>query len=137
MNTRKAYRMLIVVLFFAFISLISRSIVYLILSVLIATIIIFLLGNAKKKDKVNNVIHTSLAPKDKGNLLVKILLVVMAVGFLLIAYGALYFIEAPYFLQIIPLPEQYLTVIAILAVGCFVIVGSLYYFIKELLNEEK
>lgn len=137
MNTRKAYRMLIVVLFFAFISLISRSIVYLILSVVIATIIVFLLSNAKKKDNKNSVEQQTEVTKKKRNSFIGILSVIMGVGVLLVGYGSLYFWEKPNFLQLIPLPEQLVTVMILFAVGCLVVLGCLYFMIKETFTVDK
>lgn len=131
MNTRKGYQMLVVVLFFAFISLISRSIVYLVLSIAIATIIVFLLSSNKKKMKGAAAVSHPVEIQGK-NKLQGILLFVAAVGLLLTGYGVLYFTENPFF-RGVPLPkESYIAVLIILG-GFLIVLISLYLVIKRYL----
>ncbi|WP_280768143.1 hypothetical protein [Salipaludibacillus daqingensis] len=58
MNRGKSYRILIVLLFFAFISLISRSIIYLVISLTIAVLIIVLLSRDVKDRERRKQINT-------------------------------------------------------------------------------
>lgn len=61
MNRGKSYRILIAFLFFAFISLISRSLIYLVISLTIAILIIILLSkDVKERER-----QKQLKPQDK------------------------------------------------------------------------
>lgn len=134
MNFRKAYQMLIVVLFFAFISLISRSIIYLILSVAIATMIISLISNAKKTGRFQNKVVGEKNKADENIRLHKFLLITTIVGAFIIGYGSLYFKQDSIFHQLITVPtELYLAVIVIIA-GFIIVLGSLYFIIVEMLS---
>lgn len=136
MNTRKAYRMLVVVLFFAFVSLISRSIIYLILSVAIATMIIFLLSSAKKAriEHGENYKQIDSLSKDQNIGLHKFLIVTTVIGGLILGYGSLFFAENSIFHQFVTIPEQLYLAILIIIAGFIIVLTSLYYIILELLG---
>ncbi|RXJ04046.1 hypothetical protein DS745_01260 [Anaerobacillus alkaliphilus] len=135
MDTKKAYRMLVVVLFFAFISLISRSIIYLVLSVAIATMIVFLLSSAKKAKREQGVQTSSTkASGDQDIRLHKFLIVTTVIGALMIGYGSLFFTENPYFQQFISIPTQFPLAILIMIGGFGIALSSLYFIIREMLS---
>ncbi|SER41900.1 hypothetical protein [Salipaludibacillus aurantiacus] len=55
MNRAKSYRILIILLFFAFVSLLSRSLVYLVISITIAVLIVVLLSrDVKDRERRND-----------------------------------------------------------------------------------
>lgn len=134
MNTRKAFRMLIVALFFIFVSLISRSIIYLVLSVAIATIIIFLLSSNKKVGKVDNVKQQMDMIEIKNKRFALFLWIMLVVGAMVLGYGSLFFTENTFFHQFLPLPEQLLVAILLTVLGFCLVLGSLYFLIRESLN---
>ncbi|OIJ15753.1 hypothetical protein BKP35_01820 [Anaerobacillus arseniciselenatis] len=131
MNTRKAYRMLIVALFFIFISLISRSIIYLVLSVAIATMIIFLLSSNKKLKSDGNEKKQTEIIEVQNRRLSSFLWVAVVIGALLLGYGSLYFTENTIFHQYVPLPEQVMTAISLTTIGAGVTLTSLFFIIRE------
>ncbi len=135
MNTKKAYQMLVVVLFFAFVSLISRSIIYLILSVAIATMILSLLKNAKKATDGQLAAKKTLANQDIK--LHKFLIVTTIVGALMIGYGSLYYSDNSIFEQLISTPTHLYTAILIICGGFFIVLSSLYFIIREILVADK
>lgn len=136
MNTRKAYQMLVVVLFFAFISLISRSIIYLILSVAIAIMIISLLTNAKKMRSTYGVpSQKHHVEKDQNISLHKFLVVTAVMGGVLIGYGSLAFKENSIFHQLITVPKESYIAIPIIIAGFVIGLSSLYFIIREMLSD--
>nr|WP_261179236.1 hypothetical protein [Anaerobacillus sp. CMMVII] len=137
MDTKKAYRMLIVVLFFAFVSLISRSIIYLVLSVAIATMIIFLLSSAKKVKNGTSQQGRKQQSNDQNVALHKFLLVTTVIGGLIIGYGSLYLPRIRFFQQFITVPEQYYIAILIIIAGFTIVLFSLYFILREMLFSNK
>lgn len=133
MNTRKGYRLLIVVLFFAFISLISRSIIYLVLSVAMATMILFLLSGAKKNEKVKTEKQqVSVVVEEQNNILSRFLWIVFMIGGLVLGYGSLFFTEETFIHQLIPMPDKFVAYMLVI-LGFCMILSSLYFLIKQFL----
>jgi hypothetical protein len=134
-NTRKAYRMLVVVLFFAFVSLISRSIIYLILSVAIATMIMFLLSSAKKtRNQQGAKINQTVVDNDHDIRLHKFLIGTSVIGVLMLGYGSLFFAETTFFHQLVTIPNQLYVAIVIIIAGFSIVLISLYFIIREMLG---
>ncbi|WNF38118.1 hypothetical protein RJD24_06740 [Bacillaceae bacterium IKA-2] len=137
MNTRKGYKMLIMALFVAFISLISRSIIYLILSVAIAAIIIFLLSSDKKARKAQPGKQTAVMAKEANKKLITLLWVTTIFGGLSLGYGALFFTSETVFHQIIPLPDQHYSAMIFISVGFSGVLASIYFLLREGLTVTK
>jgi uncharacterized membrane protein YedE/YeeE len=134
-NTRKAYRMLVVVLFFAFVSLISRSIIYLILSVAIATMIMFLLSSAKKTRNQQGLKNNqTVGKKDQNIRLHKFFIGTTVIGALILGYGSLFFAETTFFHQLVTVPNQLYVAIVIIFAGFSIVLISLYFIIREMLG---
>lgn len=129
MDTRKGYKMLVVVLFFAFISLISRSIIYLVLSVAIATMILFLLGSNKNKIKQGRKVE-KVVVKEKNKLLQIFMLVIAISGGLILGYGSLFFMEETIFHQYLSLPKQTYIAVLLIVFGFTTVLFSLFFIIK-------
>ena len=89
MNRGKSYRILAVIMFIAFISLISRSIIYLILSLTIGVIIITLLKNDNKdKEKASSQPVNNKGAVEKTGLLKRFLpYILLLSGSIMLAYG--------------------------------------------------
>lgn len=131
MNTRKGYKMLVMALFVAFISLISRSIIYLVLSVAIASIIIFLLSNDKKARKMQTGKQTAVIVKESNKKLTTFLWATTIFGGLSLGYGSLFFTTETVFHQIIPLPDQHYSAMIFVSVGFSAVLASLYFLLRE------
>lgn len=131
MNTRKGYKMLVVTLFVAFISLISRSIIYLVLSVAIASIIIFLLSSDKKARKRQVGKQAAVIEKESNKRLTTFLWATTIVGGLSLGYGSLFFTTETFVHQIIPFPNQLISAIIFISVGFSAVLGSIYFLLRE------
>lgn len=134
MDTRKGYKMLITVLFFAFISLISRSIIYLVLSVTIATMIIFLLSSNKKAKKMQAGKQNKDNSKESNKKLNITLWATTIIGVLALGYGLLLFTTDTIFHQILPMPEEFFIAIIFIIVGFSVFLSSLYFLLRQSLT---
>lgn len=131
MNTRKGYKMLVVALFVAFISLISRSIIYLVLSVAIASIIIFLLSSDKKARKKQVGKEAVGIGKESNKKLTIFLWITTITGGLSLGYGSLFYTTETLLHQIIPLPDQFSKAIIFICVGFSIALGSIYFLLRE------
>ncbi|MBU9711314.1 hypothetical protein [Evansella tamaricis] len=87
MNRIKSYRIATLLLFFAFISLISRSIIYLILSLTVAFLIIILLSKEKKR-KGDEPPRPRVKEKDMQRTMYLFPIFFTGIGFLMLSYGA-------------------------------------------------
>ncbi|MCE7793209.1 hypothetical protein K8O68_12350 [Salipaludibacillus sp. CUR1] len=98
MNRAKSYRILIILLFFAFVSLLSRSLVYLVISITIAVLIIVLLSrDVKERERrsdeksLGNMAgkgNGSHEKKDTGSPLLYVFpILFLALGALMASYG--------------------------------------------------
>jgi uncharacterized membrane protein len=136
MNRRKGFKLLIVVLFFAFISLISRSIIYLILSVAIASIILFLLSGDRKNRKVTDITQKNVPKKDVNKGLNTFLFVIAIFGGLILGYGSLFFMNETIFHHWITLPDQLIVALVLIFLGFGILLSSLFFIIKEVISSK-
>ncbi|MBU9722098.1 MULTISPECIES: hypothetical protein [Bacillaceae] len=95
MNRSKSYRILILLLFFAFISLVSRSIIYLVFSLAVAFLIILLLSRDKKvqhrrqEENIRTESEDNVGgeKKHQSNKHIIIPIIIAFIGFLIVYYG--------------------------------------------------
>lgn len=136
MNRSKSYRLLIVLLFFAFISLISRSLIYLIISLTIAILIILLLSKDIRKKGSTTRVGKETPPTEgkpqKGQITNFILLIG---GIVLIAYGITgYFHTGSTFAQFgLMINDPFLLILA-MAIGGLITIYSFIVLLKKYLE---
>ncbi|PYZ94584.1 hypothetical protein CR194_03365 [Salipaludibacillus keqinensis] len=147
MNRGKSYRILIIVLFFAFVSLLSRSLVYLVISLTIAVLIIVLLSrDVKQRERnnreVKNTIPNTETSKDQFAVerttkiadysLAGIFLVL---GVLMGSYGLTGFFEIEgIFHQLGWMTEESFVIIVFIVVGMLLILYGLSILLKRWLS---
>ncbi|MCD8508598.1 MAG: hypothetical protein LRY73_00915 [Bacillus sp. (in: Bacteria)] len=135
MNRSKSYRLLIILLFIAFISLISRSLIYLIISITIAFIIILLLSKDKARrlsdasEKI--IVEEPQVIKKKNQLSTYI---VLSLGVILLSYGiAGYFHTQSIFNDMGILNDPFLHTLAII-IGGIMTLSSFVFLLKKYLE---
>lgn len=129
MNRGKSYRLLIILLFFAFISLISRSLIYLIISLTIAFIIVVLLSKDKtqklrQQSSEKIILEDVSKPEKRGSQVLSFIL--LSLGVFLLAYGITGYLQVQsLFNDVVYLNDPFLHILAIIVGGML----TLYSFV--------
>ncbi|MFA9556219.1 hypothetical protein ACERII_02765 [Evansella sp. AB-rgal1] len=126
MNRGKSYRVLTVIFFIAFISFITRSLLYLFFSVIMAFIIIILLRKDASKRKRETPIFSNRRQNDKSSNYSLVTMIIFIIGLFMLLYGfSGVFLSDNLFRTMGVMVEELFVHILFLLIGLFLTIYSL------------